>query len=73
MIGITSENLDKNRMKFHITRSQKPYIITNFFYFMGNYYVIVTCRNSESTIERAILSLQNQTTKPEEETTNKPA
>jgi glycosyltransferase involved in cell wall biosynthesis len=32
---------------------------------MGNYYVIVTCRNSESTIERAILSLHNQTIKPE--------
>lgn len=32
---------------------------------MGNYYVIVTCRNSENTIERAILSLHNQTAKPE--------
>ncbi|VFJ15004.1 glycosyltransferase family A protein [Candidatus Nitrosocosmicus franklandus] len=32
---------------------------------MGNYYVIVTCRNSEDTIEKAILSLHNQTIKPE--------
>jgi glycosyltransferase involved in cell wall biosynthesis len=31
---------------------------------MGSYYVIVTCRNSESTIEKAILSLHNQTIKP---------
>lgn len=29
-----------------------------------NYYVILTCRNSEKTIENAILSLQNQTIKP---------
>lgn len=32
---------------------------------MGNYYVIVTCRNSEDTIEKAIYSLHNQTIKPE--------
>jgi len=32
---------------------------------MGNYYVIVTCRNSERTIEKAILSLHNQTIRPE--------
>ena len=32
---------------------------------MGNYYVIVTSRNSERTIEKAILSLHNQTIKPE--------
>ena len=32
---------------------------------MGSYYVIVTCRNSESTIEKAILSLHNQTVKPD--------
>ncbi len=32
---------------------------------MGNYYVIVTCRNSEKNIEKAILSLYNQTLKPE--------
>ena len=32
---------------------------------MGSYYVIVTCRNSENTIEKAILSLHNQTLKPE--------
>lgn len=32
---------------------------------MGNYYVIVTCRNSEDTIEKAIHSLHNQTIKPE--------
>ena len=32
---------------------------------MANYYVIVTSRNSERTIEKAILSLHNQTIKPE--------
>jgi len=32
---------------------------------MGSYYVIVTCRNSENNIEKAILSLHNQTLKPE--------
>jgi glycosyltransferase involved in cell wall biosynthesis len=32
---------------------------------VGRYYVIVTCRNSENTIEKAILSLHNQTLKPE--------
>jgi glycosyltransferase involved in cell wall biosynthesis len=32
---------------------------------MGNYYVIATCRNSEKNIENAILSLHNQTLRPE--------
>jgi len=32
---------------------------------MGNYYGIVTCRNSEENIDKAILSLMNQTLKPE--------
>src|SRR5579872_740464 len=32
---------------------------------MGTYFVIVTCRNSEIHIEKALLSLKNQTLKPE--------
>src|SRR5574342_1428992 len=32
---------------------------------MGTYFIIVTCRNSEKDIEAAILSLLNQTLKPE--------
>ncbi len=32
---------------------------------MGNYYGIVTCRNSEENIEKAILSLMEQSLKPE--------
>ena len=31
---------------------------------MGSYYAIVTCRNSENEIEKAIISLLKQTTKP---------
>lgn len=31
---------------------------------MGSYFAIVTCRNSEANIERALLSLRNQTAKP---------
>lgn len=33
--------------------------------FMGTYFVIVTCRNSEHNIEDALTSLKNQTLKPE--------
>lgn len=32
---------------------------------MGSYYVIVTCRNSQDSIEKAIMSLYTQTIKPE--------
>ena len=32
---------------------------------MGNHYGIVTCRNSEENIEKAILSLMEQSLKPE--------
>ncbi|MDP8907368.1 MAG: glycosyltransferase family 2 protein [Thermoproteota archaeon] len=32
--------------------------------FMGTYYAIVTCRNSQDDIEKSILSLHNQTIKP---------
>ena len=32
---------------------------------MGTYFVIVTCRNSETNIERALLSLKEQTVRPE--------
>lgn len=31
---------------------------------MGTYFTIVTCRNSENDIEKALMSLSNQTTKP---------
>ena len=31
---------------------------------MGTYFTIVTCRNSENDIERAIMSLSNQTIQP---------
>ncbi|HZH38863.1 MAG TPA: glycosyltransferase, partial [Bacillales bacterium] len=31
---------------------------------MGTYYTIVTCRNSQDDIEKSILSLHNQTIKP---------
>lgn len=31
---------------------------------MGTYFTIVTCRNSENDIEKAIMSLSNQTSKP---------
>ena len=31
---------------------------------MGTYYTIVTCRNSQNDIEKSILSLHNQTIKP---------
>jgi len=31
---------------------------------MGTYFTIVTCRNSENDIEKALISLSNQTTKP---------
>ena len=31
---------------------------------MGTYYAIVTCRNSQDDIEKSILSLHNQTIKP---------
>ena len=42
-----------------------PYIVFFSMKLMGNYYVIATCRNSENNIEKAILSLHNQTLKPE--------
>ena len=31
---------------------------------MGTYFTIVTCRNSENDIEKALMSLSNQTIKP---------
>lgn len=31
---------------------------------MGTYFTIVTCRNSENDIEKALMSISNQTTKP---------
>src|SRR4029079_5464139 len=32
--------------------------------YVGSYYAIVTCRNSENEIENAIISLLKQTTRP---------